>query len=245
MYILYLDESGDDTHAYRVMGGVAVYEQSEYHLASNIERVQSDFLPAGSPGGVWFHATDINAHKEEPWKSMRSTERGEVMTGIFDAIASSYTPQVTCFGVALHKPTFPTPDPDTRIFEEICNRFDLFLRHRYSQGDKQKGLVVLSQPRFEEKFPKLLEQYRNIGTRFGRVVNLTAVPLFTSSKASRMLQVADFITWAVFRRYERGDTLSLDRILSKFHREGETLHGLVHFTGDKNCMCPYCMTRGS
>jgi hypothetical protein len=150
---------------------------------------------------------------------------------------------VTLFGIALEKAT--TSDPLGRAFEEICNRCDLFLRRLHSRGDTQRGLIIFDESRYENSLQTLLAEYRSLGTRFGGTVkNFADVPFFANSKATRLLQLADLVAYAVFRRYERGDTRLLDKIILKFDTDDGVIHGLVHLARSSGtCTCPACLTR--
>ena len=76
--------------------------------------------------------------------------------------------------------------------------------------------------------------------------NLAEIPLFVDSRASRLVQVADHVAYAVFRRYNAGDTQYFDIISSKFDSSEGVIHGLAHKqTYDSKCMCIACMTRRS
>jgi Protein of unknown function (DUF3800) len=52
------------------------------------------------------------------------------------------------------------------------------------------------------------------------------VPLFLDSKASRLIQLADIVAYAVFRYYEKGDNRFFPIIQSRFDSEGSVKHGL-------------------
>lgn len=86
---------------------------------------------------------------------------------------------------------------------------------------------------------------RTLGTRWGTTIhNLAETPLFVDSRASRVVQLADHISYAVFRRYNAGDTSYFDIIASKFDSVGGTVHGLNHKqTYNPMCMCLACHTR--
>lgn len=56
---------------------------------------------------------------------------------------------------------------------------------------------------------------------------MAEAPLFVDSTASRLIQIADLLAWAVWRRYEHSDTRYFDLIVRRFDREGGVLHGLV------------------
>ena len=56
-----------------------------------------------------------------------------------------------------------------------------------------------------------------------------------------MIQLADHIAYAVFRRYESGDTQYLDLIAGKFDEKDGIVHGLAHKEpSNRHCMC-FCL----
>ena len=130
-------------------------------------------------------------------------------------------------------------------FEEICNRFNLFLARLWNRkGEKHRGLVVMDKSHYEETLQGLARRFRDQGTRWGNLRNLAEVPLFVDSAASRLIQIADLLAWAVWRRYEFADTRYFDRIVRRFDTEGGVMHGLVHFKPPaEQCMCPACLSR--
>lgn len=66
----------------------------------------------------------------------------------------------------------------------------------------------------------------------------------TPDRPSRLVQLADHIAYAVFRRYEHGDAQYFDVIASRFDMSDGVVHGLVHRqTSDPACMCLACANR--
>lgn len=167
-------------------------------------------------------------------------KRAEVMNSLCNVI---YTHDVTLFGVVVERSSYS--DPLIQGFEELCNRFELFLNHLHNEGNQQRGLIIFDSSRHESTLQKLLLEYRNSGTRFGKLKHMSDVPLFTDSKATRNLQLADLVAHALFRRYERSDTRWLDQIITKFDTASDgSIHGLVHMaTNRHNCQCHACLTR--
>lgn len=55
---------------------------------------------------------------------------------------------------------------------------------------------------------------------------LSEVPLFLDSKASRLIQLADLVAYAMFRKYEHGDDDFYSIIQDRFDRVGGIQHGL-------------------
>ncbi len=242
MYLLYVDESGDPANIderHFCLGGVAVFERQAYWLNEALDKLQEQYFPGQY---VEFHARSIVSHDEPPWTTIPSRVRRQIMEDLCRLIADSHQ-TVALFGVALEKGPRSGSDPVGRAFEEICNRFDLFLKRLHAQGDTQRGLIVFDESRYETRLQTLLGEYRRSGTRFGRVRNFADVPFFADSRATRLLQIADLVAYAIFRRYERGDTQYLDRIVTRFDSENDVLHGLVHLSTNDLCVCPACATR--
>ena len=240
MHLLYVDESGNpdgQEDKYFVLGGVAVFEREVYWINEQVNELAGKYFPDAD---IEFHAQAIASHRDEPWHSCPTQQRNQIIDELCNIIASR---RAVLFAVALEKST--TDDPVGRAFEEICNRCDLFLRRLHSRGDTQRALIIFDESRYEASLQTLLAQYRSLGTRFGSTVkNFADVPFFADSKATRLLQLADLVAYAVFRRYERGDTRLLDKIISKFDTEDGVIHGLVHLTrSSSTCTCPACLTR--
>lgn len=242
MYLLYVDESGTPESAdekYFVLGGIAMHEQRPYWLSEGLNKLEQKFFSAGEK--VEFHAQAITAHADEPWHSMSSQSRTAILDDLCTAISTS-GPKVALFGVAIEKSS--NHEPVLRAFEEICNRFDLYLKRLHAQGDTQRGLIIFDESRYESTLQTLLKHYRETGTRFGKVKNFADVPFFADSKSTRMLQLADLVAYAVFRRYERSQTWLFDKLIGKFDVEDGVIHGLCHLHKDHvMCSYPSCMSR--
>ncbi len=111
-------------------------------------------------------------------------------------------------------------------------------------GDRQRGLLVLDKSTYETALQRLARDFQSIGTHWGVLRNLADTPFFVDSKASRLVQVADHIAYAVFRRYNAHDSQYFDIIASKFDCADGVVHGLNHKQSvDPNCMCPACLSR--
>ena len=131
-------------------------------------------------------------------------------------------------------------------FEDLCSRFDIFLKRQRDDGQNQRGLIILDESAHETTLQDMARRFRTLGTQWNVIRNIVDVPLFVDSKASRCVQVADHIAYAVFRRYECGDASYLDLFLHRFEFDGRVLHGLCHKqVGNPNCMCPACLSRKS
>ncbi len=132
-----------------------------------------------------------------------------------------------------------------RAAEEVCRRFDVFLMRRHNEeGDTQRGLLVFAEGRFHERARLWVKGFRDLGTQWGVLRNLSGIPYFASTADTRLLQAADYVSHAVFRLYEGHDPTLLGPILHRFDQKDGTLHGLVHVTASRaTCPCPACRSR--
>ncbi len=242
MYLLYADESGDATGAqdkYFVLAGIAMEENRPYWLSEEVNALERRFFPGGEK--VEFHAQAITAHAEAPWHSIASETRTQILNGLCDIISATRE-NVVLFAVAVERAQHA--NPAERAFEEISNRFDLFLRRLHAQGHSNRGLIIFDESRYERTIQSLMSAYRQTGTRWGTIKSFADVPFFADSKSTRLLQLADLVAYAVFRRYERSNTWLFDKLISKFDVERGVIHGLVHLHSDRQtCACPCCLSR--
>jgi hypothetical protein len=129
-------------------------------------------------------------------------------------------------------------------FEDLCSRFDIFLNRERNAGERQRGLLILDESAHETTLHRMAREFRTLGTKWGVVKNLAETPLFVNSKVSRIVQLADHIAYAVFRRYNAHDAQYFDIIASKFDSVDNVVHGLVHKQHvDPQCMCVACLSR--
>lgn len=250
MYLLYVDESGEPTNQneqYFVLGAVAVYENNAYFLSEAFDRVQEKWFPAANES-IEFHAAKIYNHSEEPWRSLPLDTRRMIMKDLCLALDSIGPKGLSLFGVAVHKQSFLAENSVEKAFHEICGHFDEFIdqtNFNLHKTNKNRGMMILDSAKYKGHLDTLLLEYRKTGkTKFGRVKNFADAPTFANSKTTRLIQAADLVSYAIFRRYERADASLLDQIVHRFQRRDKVIHGLMHHIAMyKSCTCPACLSR--
>lgn len=247
MYLLYLDDSGSTRNTneqYLVLGGVCVPETSIRWLAYQLEELAREIDP-DNPRSVEFHASEIFGGKRAPWDRYSKADRITVIQRVLSVLTDAY-PNIVTFACAVHKPSFPRIDPVKKAFEDLSSRFDIYL-NRIMPDDttRQRGLIVVDKSSYEDSLQDLATQFRTEGNRWGNYLrNICEVPLFVDSRASRIIQLADHIAYAVFRRYNAEDLTYFNCIEDRFDQDGGVIHGLVHSqTYKRSCTCPACMSR--
>lgn len=245
MHLLYLDDAGSAGNSkedYLVLGGVSLYEAQSYFITQKLDELAENIDPA-NPHGVEFHASACYSRRERPWKALTQQDARGTIKSVLDVLDSAYD-TARAFACVVHKASFPDRDPMEVAFEDLCSRFDLYLNRLRADGDAQRGLVILDKSTYETTLQQMSVEFRTIGTQWGIVKNLADTPLFVDSRASRPIQLADHVAYAVFRRYQSGDTQYLDRFARKFYSEDGIVHGLAHKEpGNRGCMCMACLSR--
>lgn len=251
MYILYLDESGTHGEAsYFVLAGLAVFEREIYWFRQDLDRLQAEYFPKETLP-IHFRASSLRVRDTEqvdkPWDGLTVEKRRELKDRVYDVIRNR---RGIIFACAIEK-RYSQPrrfDPYERAFEDLINRFDLFMsrvnRQAVSEGkEEQRGLIVLAESNYEKTIALLARDFQEQGTRWGQLHNVTDIPLFAPAKSTRLLQYADFCSNAIYGRYHSKLTGDFDRIAPKIDQEGATLHGLLHLTSEHDCNCIACFTR--
>jgi len=245
MHLLYLDDAGsagNQDEDYLVLAGLSVYEAQAYWFTERLDRLAESINPK-DPHSIEFHASSIFAGKEEPWKDMARSERQGVIKAVLGILAESYE-SAKAFGRAIHKKSYPGVDFMEVAFEDLCNRFDIYLSRLKQSGDRQRGLLILDRSAKETSLQRLARDFRVVGTQWGVLRNLADTPLFVDSVASRLVQMADHVAYALFRRYNANDIQYFNIVGTRFHEVDGVIHGLSHKqTLNPNCMCPACMSR--
>jgi hypothetical protein len=112
-------------------------------------------------------------------------------------------------------------------FEQLVSRFDLFLKRVYQKyDDPQRGLMILDKSSTEMRIQNLAREFKYSGHTWGQTKNYAEVPVFLDSKASRLIQLADLVAYAIFRNFEHKDPRWFDIIKNCFDAEGGVVHGL-------------------
>jgi hypothetical protein len=245
MHLLYLDDAGSTANSneeYFVLAGVSVFEAQTSWFTQELDRLAESINPA-NPNQVEFHASEIFSRRTAPWNSMSREDAQGVIKAVLQVLARSYD-SARVFACAVHKASYPGRDPVELAFEDLCSRFDIYLSRLRAAGDRQQGLLILDKSTYETTLQTLARNFQTLGTQWGVIRNLADTPFFVDSRASKLVQLADHVAYAVFRRYNARDTQYFDIFASKFDATDGVIHGLAHKqTIEPVCMCPACLSR--
>lgn len=223
MYILYADESGspiDPAQRHFVLSGVAIFERQCWWVERELGQIASQFLPA-EPDKVELHGSPMFVGRGI-WRSFPLPRRIEAIKAALHLIR----PSMRVFAAVVEKSAISPRDPVEYAFEQVCSRFDHFLRRQHRLRDTQRGIIVFDKSSYEVSLQGLATGFRRVGHTWGVVRNLSEVPMFIDSRASRLVQLADLIGYSIYRKYERGDSQFFDIIKPHFDAAGGVVHGL-------------------
>lgn len=246
MHILYLDDAGtvgNHEERYFVLGGVALFERQIHFLNEQLEQVaRATNLP--EPEKLELHGNEMFAGRKK-WRAIRGRDRriDIILQGLRSK--SELRGQWALFGAAINKAAVSPRDPAELAFEQICSRFDQYVARNRNDGNDQRGLIVFDKSTRETRLQSLATEFKRTGHQFGRVRWLADVPFFVDSKATRAIQFADLVSYAIWRKFEKNDDTFFREITTDFDRNGGVTHGFFHERyAAAECDCPYCVTRG-
>lgn len=245
MYILYADDAGsvsNHTERHFVLGGIALYEAHAYFLQQALDGIANKSGLA-DPATLELHGNEILAGRKR-WRAMRDrTHRRQLIKDALQA-AFDLKGDWRLFGVVIDKAAVAPRDSTEYAFEQLCSRFDAFLQRKKFDGKNQKGIIVFDKSTQETRIQSLTSTFRQDGHSWGKIRTLADVPFFVDSKATRAVQYADLVTYALWRYFEKSDDEFFNIIAKKFDTDGGVVHGLLHERyANSTCPCPYCKTR--
>lgn len=229
MHLLYIDESGsvaDPAQQFFVLAGVAAFERSTHWIEQKLNEIASRFAPA-DPHAIELHGSPMRSGREG-WKSHAKQDRFDaIKDALRVGVAEQSANKVRLFGAVVKKSSVIGDDPVTLAFEQLSSRFDLFLKRRHNKhNDTQRGIMLFDKSSTEQRIQTLAREFKYTGHTWGKTSNYAEVPVFLDSKASRLIQLADLVAFALFRYYEHNDDSFYDVIKDCFDTEGGVTHGL-------------------
>jgi Protein of unknown function (DUF3800) len=213
MYLLYADESrsiSDPAQDIFVLAGISLFERQGYWFANRLDTIARRFNPA-DPSAVELHGNPMHQGKKF-WRQFPFDIRAQAIKDCLEVIERSH-PSNRVFACAISKRRLtaaalagnPNYDPIRHVFEQISTRFDHYLTRLHKTSDTQRGIIIFDESTYESTIQNLATNFRTIGHSWGILRNFSEVPLFLDSRASRLIQLADLIAYATYRKYASND----------------------------------------
>ncbi|MFZ5879348.1 MAG: DUF3800 domain-containing protein [Chloroflexota bacterium] len=226
MYLLYADESGNITdinQKHFVLAGFCAFERQGYWLSNGLDQIAKRFNPA-EPNTFELHGSPMLSGRGK-WRHFEKEKRVEAIQDALDLLVRAH-PTNRVFASVIRKEVVSPSDPVEMAFEQLASRFDHYLMRLHRSGDTHRGLIIFDKSTYESTIQSLATDFRTIGHHWGIIRNFAEVPLFLDSNASRLIQLADLISFAVYRHFEHEDSRFYEIVQKKFDSDGGVLHGL-------------------
>ena len=227
MHILYVDESGhpdDPSQKHFVLGGVSVFERQTYWIDKKLNDIVARFNPE-KPWDVELHGSPMHGGKGF-WRKVSRDCRKQAIKDALGTLFDDKSTRIFAMGVDT---VATNKDPIELAFLQLVSRFDQYLGRLAQEGDKQRGIILFDNSVHERTLQTLTTVYREKGHEWGQVKNLSEVPAFIDSRASRLIQLADLVAYAVGRKVNCDDDDYFNIIQSRFDNVGGKIHGLRFF----------------
>lgn len=228
MHLLYVDESGsvtDTRQRFFVLAGVSVWERDPHWIETELDEIANRFSRRAEES-IELHGSHMRTGKGG-WRSFPLVQREQaIIDALSLAVRQRYPKNVRLFAAVLEKQNHAGSDLAEIAFEQISSRFDQYLGRLHKSGNTQRGLIIFDKCSIEQRIQTLAREFKTGGHQFGRLRNFAEVPVFVDSEASRLIQLADLVSYAIFRHYEFGDSQFFNTISHCFDSEGGVVHGL-------------------
>ncbi|KAA9354820.1 DUF3800 domain-containing protein [Larkinella humicola] len=226
MHLLYADESGsaaDPSQIHFVLAGISFFERQTFWISNELDRIAERFNPA-EINSVELHGSPMMGGRNS-WKPFPKQDRIQAIKDALSVLANSH-PSNRIFACVVNKTRVSPHDPVEMAFEQLASRFDHYLGRLHKKNDPQRGIIIFDKSTYESTIQGLATNFRTLGHTWGVLRNLSEVPLFLDSRASRLIQLADLVSYAIFRYYERQDAQFFSIIADRFDQESGVRHGL-------------------
>ena len=210
-----------------MLGGLALHEEDCYQFTRAVDRILRETLPRASR--LELHASAIWAGREE-WGGIEERVRRGLLDNVYQHLAHWTSPRRTApvfFACAIDKQSFMhTRDIQQLAHEEVFGRVNSLMRRLHLSGESHRLLVIADNSSYERLLQALVPRWKAQGSRTSTLDSLIEVPLYVDSKASRLVQAADFVAWAVAQAYENNKGKYLTLLRPRFDHFDGVEHGL-------------------
>ena len=238
MYTLYLDGSGDpgwcspygtSNTTWYVLGGVAINDSMSMPVNMRVSEIIRKYSEiAGTPIKELKYSALIAGNKDYGYDRLTRLQRRDMANEVFDLILEY---ELALFATAIHKnrhyEIYSNPfDPLLLSFRFTVTRYDKFL---VENNEKGKIFMDSEAPPMITNLKALVKDARNRGIflsgasgRYDDGPNSKLPSLlnnldFNNSENSPGIQLADFCSHTVWRKYERTQENRFSQIQDLFH----------------------------
>jgi hypothetical protein len=199
LFLLYADESGNPSGSdqnHFILAGVSVFERRSHWLSMELDKIAARFS-ASYPFSVELHGNPMFAGRKF-WRQFPKQQRTDA---IKDALALIDGKHYRIFASVVNKVSISPEDPVRSTFQQLITRFDHFLTREHTHfNNTHRGLVIFDKTSKESSIQSLARDFKTMGHDWGSLRNMAEVPAFIDSEATRLIQLADLVAYALFRK---------------------------------------------
>jgi hypothetical protein len=199
LFLLYADESGNPSGSdqnHFILAGVSVFERRSHWLSMELDKIAARFS-ASYPFSVELHGNPMFAGRKF-WRQFPKQQRTDA---IKDALALIDGKHYRIFASVVNKVSISPEDPVRSTFQQLITRFDHFLTREHTHfNNTHRGLVIFDKTSKESSIQSLARDFKTMGHDWGSLRNMAEVPAFIDSEATRIIQLADLVAYALFRK---------------------------------------------
>ena len=224
MHLLYIDESGlpKNTGQCFVLAGVSIFERHTYFFSKDLDEIAARFKPA-DPSIIELHGSPMLGGRGT-WHKYPRADREQAIKDALQILADS-SKSNRIFAAVLKQGSMKPSEMMGHCFLQLATRFDYYLE-RLQTKYQARGMMLFDKSGHEVAIQNKTTKYRNTGHDWGRLKHFAEVPAFIDSKSSRLIQLADLVAYAIFRKYSRDDDRFFSIIKSRFDSDQGQQHGL-------------------
>lgn len=225
MHLLYVDESGaqsDPTLKHFVLSGISVFERSTHWIEQEMNAIAARFN-ADDPYEIELHGSPMRGGRDG-WKNFSFTDRKQAIKDCLALLTKRK--DIRIFACVVPKGSLGGKDVIAESFYQISSRFDMYLSRLHHQGETSRGVAIFDKSSTEKSIQSLARTFKDTGYEYGKLRNFSEVPLFLDSKASRLIQLADLVSYSIFRKFEFNDDEFYKIIENRFDYHNGKVHGL-------------------
>jgi hypothetical protein len=247
MQILFVDESGtppppekQNETPFFVLGGLVVPEDFWGKLASDLQRLKSQFSVQGEIKWRYF-APSKPGSKPHSLSHLSNAQKETLRGKLYEAIRGYKSLKIIC--VVTHVPSAyklgyikTADDLYWYSYKQLTERYQYYLQDlERTVGQRVHGIVVCDHraPKDDERLRELHHQLlSSTKSTMSHYPNLSEGLFIAPSHLSVGVQFADMVAGAVYRRFRAGDNRFFEQVETSFRRsptgklEG---YGLVKF----------------
>lgn len=206
MYLIYIDESYDDTHFAYSAVFVPAFEWNR--VFSDILKWRRDlFLVHRIPLDYELHATDFVGGRGEPNENRDKDYRAGVFKNAFSVFEEIN-------GISVMNGITRDKKSHLKLFEYMLNRINRTLEARNAfgvlvcdEGNENKLISIVRKMKKENDVPSQINTGQALNLPLERIIE---DPLFKTSKSSYFIQVADLIAFSLLRSEKAVESTRVD-----------------------------------